>query len=113
MLTVAREIFGPRAALSDSPIIFIYFLNFLLALFSVVICSVTSCAHIVGGTSKSVLQLCKPFSDLHAVQSSSLMNGSGWRGGGGISIFEVYERVEQSVISVSKRTYLDRFFFWL
>ena len=48
------------------------------------------------------------------------MNGSGWRvgegGGGGvgrISIFEVYDRVEQSVISVSKGTYLDRCIFWL
>ena len=39
------------------------------------------------------------------------------RGGGGgmgrISIFEVYDRVEQSVISVSKGTYLDRCIFWL
>ena len=88
-------------------------------MFFIVICLVTSCAHIVGGTSKSVLQLCKPFLDLHAVQPSSLMNGSGWGGvgggggEGGISIFEVYEGVGQSVISVSKTTYSDRCIFWL
>lgn len=84
MLIVAREISGPQVALSDSPMIFVYFFKIFLALFFIVIhvCLVTSCAHIVGGTSKNDLQLCKPFLDLHAVQASSLMNCSGWVGGG-------------------------------
>lgn len=90
--------------------IHLFFLIF-LPLFFIVICLVTSCTHIVGGTFKNVLQLCKPFLDLHAVQPSSLINGSGC--GSGISIFELYERVEQSVISVSKGTCLNRCIFWL
>ena len=55
-LIVAREISGPRAARSDSPYDIHLFVLIFLALFFMVICLVTSCSHIVGGTSKNVVQ---------------------------------------------------------